>query len=831
MVRIRAAWVVGIAAGLLTSTVWSAPGVDASVPHDADVTTPAPQAVNVRALVRATGGADGVAPARKHAPALPSPLSSRPWPGPVVGLPGPAWAGAAPRVAVSGPGFSEKVAFAGLADAATPASPGPVIEPPDPWVAAGPNHVVQAVNTTLRFSTRLGTQTAQVPLASFFVEPLTEVGDSDPRVLYDAVHSRWLASEVSWDCATGHVRLAVSNTDDPTAGWLVWDFAFPGSLPDYPGLGLSTDKIVFTTNRFAGTCTSGAFKGASVFALDWTAVLAGGSISAATWTPVPGAFTWRPAANLTSEATIHLVAMGPAYEVLYAEITGTNAGATIAIATTDLTTAGIVSAFAPPPIPSDPLGPMGPVAVDARPTDAVWQAGHLWFVSTYPASCDFGASYEDAVRVTELGTSGPTALIQDFLLGTCGFDDYLGGVGLSQAGDLFAVYTESNASSFASLIGAFQGPLSSPNQIDGSQLLASGQAGYKGTRWGDYVGVAMDAVDPHAVWQADEYSNLAGSWSTRASMLIVDQHPDAPSAVSAVPSNNSAQVSWLAPAWDGGTPITGYTVTASPDPLTCTTTGALSCTVSGLTNGTPYTFTVTAANSVGTSPASAASAPVTPTAPLAPPTAAITPIATFRVSTSIPVSWSAVSGSAAVTAYDVRYRRAAWNGGFGSYVTWLGFTAATNSIFGGSTGSTYCFSVRAHDALGSVSPWTAETCTGVPLDDRALVRVGSWTSGTGSAYFKSTFRRSFTYGASLVRTGVVARRLAIVATTCPTCGKVRVYLGPTLLRTINLYSATTINRRLLTVTTFTAARGGTVTVRVFGTGRRVLIDGLAIRRN
>jgi len=259
--------------------------------------------------------------------------------------------------------------------------------------------------------------------------------------------------------------------------------------------------------------------------------------------------------------------------------------------------------------------------------------------------------------------------------------------------------------------------------------------------------------------------------------------------------------------------------------------GALVCTVTSLTNGTPYTFTVSATNVVGTGPASVASAPVTPTAPPTPPTAGITPIATFRVSTSIPVAWSGTSGSSAVTVFDVRYRRAPWNGGFGSYVSWLVMSGATSSTFVGSTGSTYCFSVRAHDALGLLSSWTSETCTVVPLDDRSLASFGSWTSGTGSAYYRSTFRRSSSSGASLARTRVVARSLAIVATTCPTCGRVRVYWGSTLLKTINLFSTTTINRRLIMVTTFTAPRSRTVTLRVYGSGKRVLIDGLAIRRN
>ncbi len=95
--------------------------------------------------------------------------------------------------------------------------------------------------------------------------------------------------------------------------------------------------------------------------------------------------------------------------------------------------------------------------------------------------------------------------------------------------------------------------------------------------------------------------------------------PDPPTGVSGVAGSGQVAVSWTAPADDGGSAITGYTVTASPGGQTCTTTGATECVVSGLTNGTAYTFTVVATNAVGDSSPSAASVSSTPS-DSAPPT-------------------------------------------------------------------------------------------------------------------------------------------------------------------------------------------------------------------
>jgi hypothetical protein len=78
----------------------------------------------------------------------------------------------------------------------------------------------------------------------------------------------------------------------------------------------------------------------------------------------------------------------------------------------------------------------------------------------------------------------------------------------------------------------------------------------------------------------------------------------APTATGAGAGDGSAIVSWAPPSDDGGSPITGYLVTAfarnaTTGGPTCSTTGALTCTVTGLADDAGYTFTVAAQNAFG----------------------------------------------------------------------------------------------------------------------------------------------------------------------------------------------------------------------------------------
>src|SRR5262249_17152705 len=140
--------------------------------------------------------------------------------------------------------------------------------------------------------------------------------------------------------------------------------------------------------------------------------------------------------------------------------------------------------------------------------------------------------------------------------------------------------------------------------------------------------------------------------STPSNSVTPATVPDAPMGVTATPSNGQATVSWTAPASNGGSVITNYTVTSSPGNVTVSSAGgATSAIMTGLTNGTAYTFTVTATNERATGQASAPSSWVTPANLPGAPTG-VSAMAGNRQAT---VTWTAPAsnGGSAITGYLV----------------------------------------------------------------------------------------------------------------------------------------------------------------------------------
>ena len=160
-------------------------------------------------------------------------------------------------------------------------------------------------------------------------------------------------------------------------------------------------------------------------------------------------------------------------------------------------------------------------------------------------------------------------------------------------------------------------------------------------------------------------------------------------------SPGTIEVSWVAPDFNGGAAVTGYTATASPGGAQCTTDGATTCTITGLPDGTEHQVTVTATNAVGTGPASLPAAARTPslTAPGAPRSVELT-----ALPGRIEVAWSAPEsdGGSLVTGYIATATPG------GATCTTTGATLCT--ITGLDDGTAYRVAVAAINVVGTGAP-------------------------------------------------------------------------------------------------------------------------------
>ena len=215
---------------------------------------------------------------------------------------------------------------------------------------------------------------------------------------------------------------------------------------------------------------------------------------------------------------------------------------------------------------------------------------------------------------------------------------------------------------------------------------------------------------------------LPRRWALNATPGTV---PSVPQNVAGVIGDSSVAVSWTAPNSNGGTPLTGYTASATASGATVTCIGgptSTGCTISSLTNGTAYVISVVASNQAGDSSSVSIGS--------------FTPITVADA----PVLQSAIAGDAHIT---VTWTAGASNGG--STVTSftatakVGITTASCStgptvftcVIGGlNNGTTYSVSVTALNGAGTSVPSATRQVTPATLP--TAPKILTVTPGTGT---------------------------------------------------------------------------------------------------
>ena len=400
-------------------------------------------------------------------------------------------------------------------------------EPPDPWIAVSPTHVVQATNGLVRISNRGGGTIITMPTWALFAVPETHF-DADPRIIWDPFHGRWVGVLLSFPGTYDDnlLHLAVSESADPTGAWIVYPIATGTFLPDYPGISSSSDKVVLTSNDFEFGST---YAGPSAYVMDWANILAGTNLFVGGFYEDDTVAHYRPAQMLSSSARIPVIFQGAsALAPWYFEIVGTAATATQANRMNLASTFGIAT-FSPPPDPVQPGGIAISNAVDHRPTDAVYRNGALWFTATGELVDTGSWALARYTRITTVLNGTPPSAAAETYAALAGTHFFQPGIGINGAGTLFAMATQTDTAVYpTTMVGA----ITLDGTIHPFEELESSSASYTGNRWGDYVGIAADPSAAGAVWMAHELVAADGTWRTSVARIVSDgTAPSVPGAV------------------------------------------------------------------------------------------------------------------------------------------------------------------------------------------------------------------------------------------------------------------------------------------------------------
>jgi hypothetical protein len=197
--------------------------------------------------------------------------------------------------------------------------------------------------------------------------------------------------------------------------------------------------------------------------------------------------------------------------------------------------------------------------------------------------------------------------------------------------------------------------------------------------------------------------------------------------ITAPASGSQVIATFAAPDSDGGSPITSYMVTSFPGSFTGTGTSPI--TVTGLSNGTPYTFTVTAINAVGIGLPYTTPDAITPAAiPGAP-----TGVAAAPGNTQATISFTppAYNGGSAITGYTVA------SNPVGGIDSTAGTTGLSHVVTGLTNGVQYTFTVTATNRVGAGAASVASSSvTPAPTVPGAPTNV---TATAGNAQATVTF--------------------------------------------------------------------------------------------
>ena len=429
---------------------------------------------------------------------------------------------------------------------------GLLIIPPDPIAAAGPDHIVAVVNSSVEWYTKTGVLQVSLSMEDQFFNVLSpQSRPFDPKIIYDQYADRFVVialelvdNGIFSPNNVSRILIGISDDQNPNGFWYfvaINSIVSIGGLnnwADYPGLAIDEEAVYITANMFLfqfpnfsgsrlwilekGDGTGGVYDGGtSTLTLHDPSAASGLGMDSFTLQPAhvfgPGGVPGNSGTFLVSSGW----ASGPtdALNVIrVADPLGSPAFTNQFVVLGDITTG-----FGLPDAPQAGTG----TAVetnDGRILHAVWRNNALWAVNTVNPSTgpDVGQATAHWYQI-DTSTLNSLSLVQQGDVGgediAAGTHTFFPAIAVDGIGNMAIGFSASAPTIFPGAYYTGRKPSDPATTVQPSQTLAAGLDYYIRTfgsgrnRWGDYSGMAVDPDNDRTFWVYNEYALTRGTGS------------------------------------------------------------------------------------------------------------------------------------------------------------------------------------------------------------------------------------------------------------------------------------------------------------------------------
>jgi len=434
------------------------------------------------------------------------------------------------------------------------------INPADPSIAVGPEHVIQMINGgngSALFT--VYDKNGKILIPSTYMDQLPGSnynGGGDCITFYDQLTDRFVMTEFGDSSRTGiqmnSLIIAVSASNDPTGSWYVYEF-YTGFFPDYPKFGNWHDAWYGVTRDFTDK-----YEGNSIWGFDKEAMINGNATIRAqrirlndadnrynSLVPVtlggvttagagnPGLFLYYNDDELTATPNDKdsLTLLG--FSINFNNPTTSNLSkeGNFAVASfiSDYCTGRNCA-------PSPSLQGYDVVSNRIMHKPMYRNFGtHQTIVANH--TVDANGNSLSGIRWYELRKTNNWTIYQQNTFApqellNCNASNekhrFMGSIMINGAGQILLAYNYSGRSDFASLAFTGRSKESPLNVMDQEEeiIIKGKNYGTDAYRWGDYNDIAPDPSNDSLFWFSGMYGKEVAAWSTTVSVLKISRNPD-----------------------------------------------------------------------------------------------------------------------------------------------------------------------------------------------------------------------------------------------------------------------------------------------------------------